>query len=172
MLKSYVAFILSAQIGGTIAAPVLNAETRQVHVIGEVQYRCYPKDGTLNAVDERTGLPCENKSISSVLVDKVVSLNLVVRPNPGNSMEADDSWTEKFDHMGRKYTVSVLVSKSPSPQHYSIRIAAFDDEPSPRQFAVYANVRRFSDLDPLQVEMSSAGKKEEVRLTVLVKPVK
>jgi hypothetical protein len=172
MFKFCAVLILSMQIGSSIAAPVLSTEARQVHVIAEVQYRCHPKSRTLEEVDERTGLPCENKSTTSVLVDKLVNLKLAVRPNPGNSMEADDSWSDQFDHMGRKYTVSVIVSKSTAPQNYNIRIAAFDDEPSPRQSAVFANVRRFSDLNPIQIEMSSAGKKEEIRFTVTVRPVK
>ncbi len=170
--KVLFAIFLAIPMAHCMAAAGKVVETKKLRVFGEIHYRCYPKGGASDVVDERTGLACQNKSMSEVVVDKTVSFQLEVRSNPGGSLDADGVWSEQFEHMGRKYTLSVLISKSPSPVNYSLRIVAVDDEPVSRHTAVYAKAKRFSELNPLQVELSSVGKKEEVKFIALVEPGK
>ena len=150
------------------AAP--EREVHRLRVSGTVSYRCYGGyDAKQRPTDERTGAPCDNQTTKATLIDEVKSIELKDEPDPENVHSLEGSWLQTFDFKGRKFTIALSLFKDFGPEHYRLRVVARDDEPQARATAVFVETRRLAELNPVTVEFSSAGKKEEISFVVTVR---
>jgi hypothetical protein len=145
-------------------------ETHALRVRGSVKYRCYAGYDGKKIVDERTGKPCDNKEYQSQIVDKAVTLQIKDEPDPKDSRDLAGAWSEDFDFKGRKFSIAITLFKDASSKTYQMRMVARDDEPTPRQTAVFSRMKSVNAMNTISVECSSAGKKEEISFEVTVEP--
>lgn len=148
---------------------VTPSEIHKFHILGKVKYRCYAGYDGKKIVDEVTKQPCDNKNYQSVLVDKIVSVNIVDEADPEGSKALAGSWGEEFDFKGRKFVIAMTLFKEPSQSPYRVRLVAKDSEIVSRNSAVFTEMKNLSEMNTLSVDYSSAGKKEEVSFWVEVK---
>lgn len=161
--------LFASIIGGTGSAP---SENHAFHIHGAVKYRCYAGYDGKKVTDARTGAVCDNKSYDKVVIDQTVMLALADEPDPEDVHELYGSWERTFDHKGHKFQVLLSVSKADpklkSPTPYRVSLYAADDEPLSRHTTVYTEMAVPTALNPLTVDESSAGTKEEISFTVTV----
>lgn len=161
---------LFAGLMGHAAMAVTPSEIHQFHILGKVKYRCYAGYDGKKVVDEVTKQPCDNKDYNSVLIDKIVSIEINDGPDPEDSKELSGGWGEKFDFKGRKFDIAMTLFKESTPPRYRIRLVAEDNEATSRKSAVFTEMKSLKDMNPLSIDYSSAGKKEEIGFWVEVKP--
>ncbi len=160
--------------GGTtysVAATVPQPENLKLHVVGEVQYRCYIGDPGGPRANQPTPPHCDGKSISKTIIDEIVVLKIEHQPNPENSMDLHGAWEKSVALAGRQFTLGMSVTKEFEPAGYVARLVAFDDAPSTRRAAAYSTSKKFSTFNPLQIEYWSVGTKEEIELTATLSRV-
>jgi hypothetical protein len=145
-------------------------ESHDFHVSGVVTYRCHAGYDGKKMVDERTKQPCNNETYTSRVIDKTVSIIITDEPDPENSNDLEGSWSETFEFKGRKFVVAISLFKNSSNKPYRIRIVANDDQPSPRNTAMFAEMKTIGDMNSIFVDYFSVGKNEEIRFWVSVHP--
>jgi len=146
------------------------AEKHQFHMLGQVKYRCYAGYSGKKVFDSRTKKVCDNKTYENTVVDKVVAIDIKDEPDPEDSKELAGDWQGNFDFKGRKFIIATSLFKDATTSKYRVRLVAEDDEPTPRKTAVFTEVKNLKDMNPLTIEYSSAGTKEEISFWVEVKP--
>ncbi len=161
-------FVISVESG--VEADATQAEVHEFHVRGVVSYRCYVGYDGKRVFDEKTKEPCDNKDYKKVIVDKVVSLRIEDEPDPENSKELAGGWDEKIEFRKRKFTIAIGLFKNSGSRPYRIRVVAVDDEPVSRQTAVFSEIKSISEMNPVELEYSSVGKKEEIMFSARVEP--
>jgi len=166
-MKWHLFFVLL--LSGTSWA-VTPPETHSFHVLGRATYRCYAGYSGKKAVDELTKQPCDNKTYESVVVDKVVSIEIKDEPDPDSSPQLEGSWLEKFAFKGRQFVIAISLFKEPALPQYRVRVVADDNQPGPRSTAVFTEMKTLTEMNPLSVEINSVGKKEEIYFSANIKP--
>lgn len=165
-------FWISSVIGFIFCSAwaITPSESHQFYILGKVKYRCYAGYNGKKVSDNLTKRPCDNKVYESVLIDKVVSIDIKDEPDPENSKEMAGSWGEKFDFKGRKFEIVLSLFKEPSPSLYRLRLVAEDNEAISRKTAVFSEMKSPKEMNPLSIDYRSAGRKEEISFWVEIKP--
>jgi hypothetical protein len=140
------------------------------YVVGHVTYRCYGGNDGKKRVDERTKEPCNGKTDQREVISRVTPIEIVDEPDPEDAKGLAGSWLEDFTFHGRKFTAAISLFRELSPPNYRLRIVARDDEPGPRETAVFAEAATVSALNRISVQSSSVGKKEEIYFVLSVQP--
>jgi hypothetical protein len=146
------------------------AEKHSFHVVGSVSYRCYTGYKGVTLTDDMTKNPCDNKTYKSTVIDKVISITIKDEPDPENSKDLEGSWIENFEYQGRKFEIAISLFKMSPTNIYRVRLVAVDNEPTPRQTAIYSEMKNVKKMNPLAVDYSSIGKKEEINFLVTISP--
>lgn len=168
MLIKWIALVLVFSVNQAWA--VTASETHQFHILGKVKYRCYAGYDGKKQTDELTKKPCDNKTYEGTVIDKVVTIVIKDDPDPEDSKELAGDWNGKFDFKGRQFEIAITLFKTPDPAMYRLRLVADDNEPTSRQTAVFSEMKNMKEMNPLSIEDSSVGKKEEINFWVEVKP--
>lgn len=153
-----------------VALAATPAEKHQFHILGRVKYRCYAGYSGKKVVDARTKKGCDNKSYDSVVVDRVIAIDIKDDADPEDSKDLAGDWTGKFEFKGREFVIVMTLFKDAATSHYRVRLVAEDDEPTSRKTAIFSEIKNFKEMNPLSIEYTSAGTKEEISFWVEVKP--
>jgi hypothetical protein len=145
-------------------------ETHSFHVVGRAKYRCYAGYSGKKAFDEMTKAPCDNKDYQSTLIDKVIAVDIKDEPDPDSSPELAGFWGDKFEFKGRQFEIGMTLFKDPTAPLYRVRLVADDNQPTARKSATFTEMKTLKEMNPLAIDYSSAGKKEEISLWVEVRP--
>ncbi len=146
------------------------SEKIQFHVLGRVKYRCYAGYSGQKVYDSKTKQACDNKSYESVVIDKVVTIDIKDEADPEESKDLAGDWDGKFEFKGRNYIIVMSLFKISSTGHYRLRLSAEDDEPTPRKTGIFSEFKNIKEMNPLSMAYSSSGTKEEMSFSVDVKP--
>jgi hypothetical protein len=147
-------------------------ETHKLRIHGTVSYRCYAGYDGKAVADERSGEKCDNKTSRKIIIDKVVSIAIRDEPDPENSTDLEGSWSEEVQFKGRKFTAAVSLFKSKGKLPYTLSITAHDDEPAARRSTMRTHLRTMAEMNPVDVEYASRGKKEETEFDLKVEAAK
>lgn len=145
------------------------SEKFNFHVLGNVKYRCYAGYDGKKKFDDVTNQECDNKTYQSKVIDKVVTIDLIDEPDPEDSKEISGSWLEEIEYLGRKYTIAISLFKESPSSGYRLRLVADDNEKTSRKNAVFVEFKKMNEMNPISIDYSSAGKKEEISFWVTVK---
>lgn len=156
--------------GCNYAIGVTPAEKHSFHVVGNISYRCYTGYDGVKLTDEITKNPCDNNTYKRTVIDKVISIAITDEPDPEDSKNLEGSWIEEFEYQGRKFIIAISLFKISPANMYRVRLVAEDNEPTPRQTAIYSEMKNVKKMNPLTVDYSSSGKKEEINFFVTISP--
>ncbi len=145
------------------------SEIHSFHIVGKAQYRCFAGIDGKKLIDDRSGKPCDNKTDEATLIDKVISIEIKEEPNPEGSKDLVGQWSDNFKFKDRKFEIGLVLFKTLNPSSFRLRITANDNEPTHRKTTIFTDLKDIKNLNPLFIDYSSSGKKEEVNLLVEVK---
>jgi hypothetical protein len=169
MKQKEVAIAALLLIFSVVAGATTPPQTHQFHVLGKLKYRCYPGPEGKKMVDDFTKKPCNNKETEKTVIDKVISIVITDEPDPSDSKELAGTWDESFEFAGRKFVIALTLFKDVAPNPYRLRLVAHDNEPVARETAIFSEFETLTGMNPISIDYTSIGKKEEINFSVEVK---